>query len=192
MPSEIGKLPPGPPVRGFPGVWKLSLLRLPSQDGSPSLALLSLFIFYILSYLLSKTMGCFSGCLMSSASDQKLFCEICSALNCSFHEFVGEKVVSPAYSSTILAPPPNRSYFKLEWCYHEMTNPLIQFSSVTHSCPTRCSPMDCSMPGFPVHHQLPELAQTHVHQLSNAIQPSDTPSVPSPPIFNICQPQGLF
>ena len=55
--------------------------------------------------LLSKTMGCFSGCLMSSASDQKLFCEVCSAFNCSFDEFVGEKVVSQSYSSTILAPP---------------------------------------------------------------------------------------
>ena len=50
-------------------------------------------------------MGCFSGRLMSAASDQKLFCELCSAFNCSFDEFVGEKVVSPSYSSTILAPP---------------------------------------------------------------------------------------
>ena len=66
----------------------------------------SLFIFYILSYLLSKTMGCFSGCLMTSASNQKLFCEVWSAFNCSFLEFVGEKMVSPSYSSTILAPPP--------------------------------------------------------------------------------------
>ena len=65
----------------------------------------SLFIFYILSYLLSKTMGCLSGCLMSSASIQKLFCGICSAFKCSFDEFVGEKVVSPSYSSTILGPP---------------------------------------------------------------------------------------
>ena len=48
-------------------------------------------------------MGCFSGHLMSSARDQKLFCEICSAFNCSFHEFVGEKVVSPSYSSAIFA-----------------------------------------------------------------------------------------
>ena len=61
----------------------------------------SLFIFYILSYLLSKTMGCLSGCLMSSASIQKLFCGICSAFKCSFNEFVGEKVVSPSYSSAI-------------------------------------------------------------------------------------------
>ena len=62
----------------------------------------SLFVFYILSYLLWKTMGCFSGRLMSSASDQELFCEVCSAFSCSFDEFVEEKVVSPSYSSAIL------------------------------------------------------------------------------------------
>ena len=101
LPSKIQKLPPDPPVPEFPGVWKLPLLRLPSLDRSPSLALLSLFIFYILSYLLLKTMDCFSGLLMSSASEQKLFCEVCCAFSCSFDEFVGEKVVSPSYSSTI-------------------------------------------------------------------------------------------
>ena len=53
----------------------------------------------------SKTMGCFSGCLMSTASYQKLFCKLCSPFNCSFDEFVGEKVVSPSYSSAILTPP---------------------------------------------------------------------------------------
>ena len=77
-------------------------LRLPAQDRALSLPLLSLFfVFYILSYLLSKTMGCFSGCLMSSASIQKLFCRIYSALKCSFDEFVREKVVSQSYSSAI-------------------------------------------------------------------------------------------
>ena len=81
-------------------------LRLPSQDGVPSLPLLSLFfVFYIFSYLFSKTMSCFSGCLMSSAGIQKLYCGIYSALKCSFDEFVGEKVVSPSYSSAILGPP---------------------------------------------------------------------------------------
>ena len=65
----------------------------------------SLFISYIFSYLLLKTMGCLSGCLMSSASIQKLFCGICSAFKCSFDEFVGEKVVSPSYSSAILGLP---------------------------------------------------------------------------------------
>ena len=66
----------------------------------------SLFIFYILSYLLSKTMGCLSGCPMSSTSIQKLLCGICLAFKCSFDEFVGEKVVSLSYSSAILGPPP--------------------------------------------------------------------------------------
>ena len=65
----------------------------------------SLFIFYIFSYLLSKTMGCLSGCLMSSASIQKFFYGICSVFKCSFNEFVGEKVVSLSYSSAILGPP---------------------------------------------------------------------------------------
>ena len=64
-------------------------LRLPSWDGAPSLPLLSLFVFYIFSYLLLKTMGCFSGCLISSAGIQKLFCGIYSAFKCSFDEFVG-------------------------------------------------------------------------------------------------------
>ena len=62
------------------------------------------FVFYVFSDLLSKTMGCLSGCLMSSASIQKLFCGIWSVFKCSYNEFVGEKVVSPSYSSTILGP----------------------------------------------------------------------------------------
>ena len=57
----------------------------------------------------------------------------------------------------------------------------VQFSSVTQSCPTFCDPMDCSTPGFPVHHQLPEPAQTHVHQVGDAIQPSHPLLSPSPP-----------
>ena len=55
-----------------------------------------------------------------------------------------------------------------------------------------CDPMDCSTPGFPVHLQLPELAQTHVHQVSDAIQLSHPLSSPSPPAFNLPQHQGLF
>ena len=67
-----------------------------------------------------------------------------------------------------------------------------QFSTVTESCPTLCKLLDCSMPAFPVHHQLPELAQTHVHQVSDAIQPSHPLSLPFPPAFNPSQHQGLF
>ena len=57
---------------------------------------------------------------------------------------------------------------------------LVHFSSVTQSSPTLCDPRDCSMPGFPIHHQLPELAQTHVHWVDDATQPSHPLSSPSP------------
>ena len=68
-----------------------------------------------------------------------------------------------------------------------------QFSnSVTQSCPILCDPMDCSTPGFPVHHELPELAQIYVHRVSDAIQPSHPLSSPSLPDFNLSQHQGLF
>ena len=68
----------------------------------------------------------------------------------------------------------------------------VQFSSVAQSCSTLCDPVDCSTTGLPVHHQLPELTQTHVHWLSDAIQPSHPLSSPSPPAFNLSQHQGLF
>ena len=68
----------------------------------------------------------------------------------------------------------------------------LQFSSVTQSCLTLCSPMDCSTPGLPVHHQLPEPTQTHVHSVSDAIQPSHSRSSPFPPVFDFSQHQGLF
>ena len=73
------------------------------------------------------------------------------------------------------------------WC-----SVASQFSSVTQSCPAICEPMACGMPGLPVHHQLPELAQTHVHWVSDAIQTSHPLSPPSPPAFNLSQHQGLF
>ena len=60
------------------------------------------------------------------------------------------------------------------------------------SCLTLFDTTECSMPGFPVHHQLPEFTQTHVHQVSNAIQPSHPLSTPSPPAFNLSQHQRLF
>ena len=76
------------------------------------------------------------------------------------------------------------------WAWHELSS--VQFSSVTQSCPTLCDPMNHSTPGFPVHHQLPEFTQTHVHWVSDAIQPSLPQSSPSPPAPNPSQHQGLF
>ena len=68
----------------------------------------------------------------------------------------------------------------------------VQFSSVSQSCLTLCDPMDFSIPGFPVHHQLPEPTLTHVHRVGNAIQPSHPLPSPSPSAFNLSQHQGLF
>jgi len=86
-----------------------------------------------------------------------------------------------------------------QWVLHELTGKKkkssfwsAQFSSVAQSCSTSCNPMDCIPPGFPVHHQLLESTQTHVHWVNDAIQPSHPLSSPSPPTFNLPQHQGLF
>ena len=68
----------------------------------------------------------------------------------------------------------------------------VQFSSATQSCPALCNPMNCSTPGLPVHHQLQEFTQTHVHRVGDAIQPSHPLSSPSPPASNPSQHQSLF
>ena len=67
----------------------------------------------------------------------------------------------------------------------------VQFSSVSQSCQTLCDPMNCSMPGLPIHHQLPEFIQTHIHQAGDAIQPSHPWSSPSPPAPNPSQHQSF-
>ena len=114
LPSVLPRLTTDSAVRVFPGVWKPLFLRFPSRDGIPfwgrsslPTSFVSFFIFYIFSYLFLKTMICFSGCLMSSASIQKLFCGIYSAFKCSFDEFVEEKVISLSYSFAILGQPPS-------------------------------------------------------------------------------------
>ena len=71
-------------------------------------------------------------------------------------------------------------------------NASVQFSSVAQSCPTLCDPMNYSAPGLPVHHQLLQSTQTHVHWVSDAIQPSHPLSSPSSPALNLSQHQGLF
>ena len=88
--------------------------------------------------------------------------------------------------------PPCRGSWSHFAASHIPTVPSIQFSSVAQPCVTLCNPMNCSSPGLPVHHQLPEFAQTHVHRVSDAIQPSHPLSSPSPPALNLSQHQGLF
>ena len=68
----------------------------------------------------------------------------------------------------------------------------VKFISVAQSCLTLCDPMDCNIPGFPVHHQLPQFTQIHVHWVGDAIQPSHPVLSPSFPAFNLSQHQGLF
>ena len=76
--------------------------------------------------------------------------------------------------------------------FHYVNKPQsVQFSSVAQSCPILCDPMDCSKPGLPVHHQLLESTQTHVHWVSDAILPSHPLSSPSPAL-NLSQHQGVF
>ena len=68
----------------------------------------------------------------------------------------------------------------------------VQFSSVTQLCLTLCDPMDCSLPGLSVHHQLPEFTQTHVHWVGDAIRPSHPLLSPSLPTLNLSQHHGLY
>ena len=78
------------------------------------------------------------------------------------------------------------------WVLLPLAPPGKLINSVAQSCPTLCNPIDYSTPGFPVLHQLLELAQTHVHWVGDAIQQSHPLSYPSPPAFNLSQHQGLF
>ena len=89
---------------------------------------------------------------------------------------------------------PGKEYVKGVYChsaYSTYMQSSVQFSSVAQSCPTLCDPMNRSTPGLPVHHQLPEFTQTHVHQVRDAIQPSH-PLSPFPPAPNPSQHQSLF
>ena len=125
-----------------------------------------------------------------------LICEKCSqvkcVLHCCFHLlFPRERVISDSLSPSAQSLPGGKVLRQLS-CLRVVLYSRHQFSSVTQTCPTLCNPMDCITPGFPVHHQLPELTQTHVHWVSDAIQLSYSLSSPSLPIFDLSQHQGLF
>ena len=96
----------------------------------------------------------------------------------------------------ITEPNSNKTatYCMLSYARHSASSLYISLSisSLTQSCLTFCNPMNCSTPGLPVHHQLPESTQTPVHHVSDAIQPSHPLSSPSPPALNISQHQCLF
>ena len=111
------------------------------------------------------------------------------------HEEVGnihiERVLLKIYMYLSLQKP-LLVFVCLFWSYHTLGIRSDQIRSVAQSCPTSCDPMNCSTPGLPVHHQLPEFTQTHVHRVSDAIQPSHPLSFPSPLAPNPSQHQSLF
>ena len=107
---------------------------------------------------------------------------ISSPILCAFSS--EQQKDSPSYPKRILG---------LATCFlSKLLMSSVQFSSVAQLCPTLCDTMNCSTPGLPVHHQLPEFTQTHVHRVSDAIQPPHPLSSPSPPAPNPSQHQSLF
>ena len=115
--------------------------------------------------------------------------------NCNY---IRHLELSATFLEILLGPYRHKSQYCLP-LLSKMTDPSVsnclmyfQFSSVTQLCPTLWDPMNCSMPGLPVHHQLPESTQIHVHWVGDAIQPSHPLLSPSPPALNFSQHQGLF
>ena len=106
--------------------------------------------------------------------------------SCSFHSLFLSTLDFFPSPLGLLASAPFKCLSLCPECYS------VQFSSLTRSCPTLCDPMDCSMPGLPVHHQLLEFTQTHVHRICDAIQPSHPLLSPSSPSLNLSQDQGIF
>jgi len=99
------------------------------------------------------------------------------------HFLISRSVISNSAPISRVPPTP---------LFNKRISELIQFSSVVQSCPPLCNPMNRSMPGLPVHHQLPEFTQTHVHRVSDTIQPSHPLSSSFPPAPNPSQHQSLF
>ena len=142
-----------------------------------------LFTLFSSTYWLSSSGWCQSGCCIPAITAKQLWGE-------AAHSILGELPQEPPLSSDWPALPtaqptagqrmgPPGSEAGERWALGS-----VQFSSVAQSCPTLCDPMNRSTPGLPVHHQLPEFTQTHVHSVGDAIQPSHPLSSPSPPAPN--------
>ena len=120
------------------------------------------------------------------------FCKLTLNLHRSFSPAKTSKGLSPSYLLHLFNLPPGWLKTLVKNTFEKPDVFFSSVNSVTQSCPTLCDPMDCSMPALPVHHQLPELAQTHVLWVGDAIQPSHPLLSPSPPSFTLSQHQGLF
>ena len=114
---------------------------------------------------------------------------LCSPMDCSLLGSSVHGILQARVLEWVAISFSRRSFQPRNWTQVYST---VQLSSITQSCPTFCDPMNHSTPGLPVHHQLPESTQSHVHWVGNAIQPSHPLSSPSPPALNLSQHQGLF
>ena len=139
--------------------------------------MLSISVFIRFSFIVPAVPLCL--CTVSHFSDNHGFIKISISGKASFSSLI--------FTFWLFFP---FSYFFRFYCLEIM--PTLQFSSVSQLCLTLCDPMDCSTPGLPVHCQLPEFTQTHVHWVGYAIQPSHPLSSHSPLAFNLSPNQGLF
>ena len=137
-------------------------------------------------------MWTFSGCSKRGFSVQRLPLWSASSVRTGFRS-CGSVALQDVGSPQIRDPTHVLHIGRRILCHWATREALsVQFSSVAQSCPTLCDPMNRSMPGLLVQHQLPEFTQTHVHWVSDAIQPSHPLSSSSPPAHNPSQHQGLF
>ena len=141
--------------------------------------------------------------IFNSASCVRLFATLWTAACQASLSFITPRVYlnscpltrwcHPTISSSVIPYSSCLLYLPATGCFQvSQFFASVQFSSVAQVCLTLCDRIDCSMPGLPVHHHLPEFTQTHVHWVSDAIQPSHPLSSPSPSAFSFSQHQGLF
>ena len=147
-------------------------------------------------FILSIPFICFSWLIVLVWTSRTMLNQSGETWHCCFVPDLGGKALSLSQLSMMLSVSfPHMAFIMLR---NFPTIPRllflhsVQFSSVAQLCPTLCDPMNHSTPGLPVHHQLPEFTQTHIHRVSDAIQPSHPWSSPSPPALNPSQHQSLF
>ena len=142
--------------------------------------------------------SCFFACLVTALDNIYFECQCFiflgvvifqSCLDLWLHVFNLFRVIFTHFDMCLQGLVRSRAIHSLG---HVSASMKYQFSSLAQSCLTPCDPMDYSTPGFPVHHQLPQPTQTHVHWVGDAIQPSHPLLSPSPPTFSLSQHQGFF
>ena len=163
----------GSPLLSMPPLLQVS--QFPSEDFFPSIAIF-------------RTMNLWCNYrvkMLNEMLNVSIF-RICQGIFCQNKKLNFNLLLLGRYKQYLVIWLYNCGYSQVIQCQS------VQFSSVAQLCPTLCNRMDCSTPGFTIHHQLPEPAQTHVHKIGHAIQPYHPLSSPSPPAFNLSHHQGLF